>query len=234
MNKIRIGVLIVFGLLACDQKNEETIAKITELLSENLAMETANITNAVSLLESVPNLPIESIEIEKIEDVVAMEEVIVPIEPMVEMPAIRQEYTPKKPQNRSLLNVVQKESYIKVGNDVPNLKVSYDNSQKITVVVFPIQHAVMVDIYLYAVPVYCSLVRNYNTLIGFAQKIEFVQGQAQFTKYWRSRRSDGRIMKKGAYNIYVEYHYRDSKGRVLKTTGRFWGGNHRSWQIHIS
>ncbi|MGL5956980.1 MAG: hypothetical protein ACRC0X_10370 [Brevinema sp.] len=236
MKRTRIGVLIVLGLLSCNQKNEETIAQITELLSENLIM--ADVTNAVALVESVPNLPIEFMvnEMANMEKTVIVEEIMTPMEPeiIIDVPRLRQEYTPPIPQNRSSLYVVQRESYIKVGNDMPALNVSYNNSQKITVVVFPIPNAVMVDIYLYAIPEYSPLVRNYNTLIGFAQQIELVQGQAQFTKYWRARRSDGRMMNRGAYNIYVEYHYRNSRGQILQTTGRFWGGSHRSWKVYAS
>ncbi len=249
MNRI-ILILLLF-VVSCDKKDDEAIARITSVLREDLKDTENNITNAIEILETEPAIELETIR-PNVENI--LQEVVIPETPDVYaveyqqrpitqqqpsaqeynyQPSVAQEYVQPRPKSKSSLNVVQQESYIKVGNDRPGTTVSRNKSQKITVAIFPQISATSVDIYLYAVPTYSHLVRNYNTLIGYAKGIEFVQGQAQFTKHWRARRSDGRNSRSGKYNIYVEYQYKNSRGQIIQTRGRYWGGNHRGWTVRV-
>ena len=257
--RVFLGILffsiLVMGLGACNKKNDDTINRITESLKEDLILSDINITNAVELMagtnfqEGLTNnivLATEDLTMNEIENMGTVQtspmfvtEVVdvseVPYVPNTQRTDIIRMDTPApaRTQKRESLKVVQQESYIKVGIDKPGIKVARNKSQKITVVVFPEDRATMVDVYLYAIPTISPLVRNNNTLIGFVKGVEFINKQAQFTRYWSAKLADGRFMKAGKYNIYVEYHYRNSQGQVTYIRGRFWGGNHRRWNVTI-
>ena len=224
--RVFLGILffsiLVMGLGACNKKNDDTINRITESLKEDLILSDINITNAVELMagtnfqEGLTNNEIENMGTVQtspmfVTEVVDVSEV--PYVPNTQRTDIIRMDTPApaRTQKRESLKVVQQESYIKVGIDKPGIKVARNKSQKITVVVFPEDRATMVDVYLYAIPTISPLVRNNNTLIGFVKGVEFINKQAQFTRYWSAKLADGRFMKAGKYNIYVEYHYRNSQ-----------------------
>ncbi len=247
----RVILILLLLVVSCNEKNETAIARITEVLKDDL--QDIDITNAVALFEETttpivvevfeivdePNVVQEeqTIPYETLNDllpVVAVDNRFVDVDTIpTQVVAQAEEYVSQPVKSQSSLNVVQQDAYIKVGNDRSGITVSKNKSQKITVVVFPQTRATSVDIYLYAVPTYSHLVRNYNTLIGFAKDIEFVQGQAQFTRHWRASRSRGGSLRSGRYNIYAEYHYKNSRGQVVKKMGRFWGGSHRSWTVRV-
>ena len=251
--RVFLGILffsiVGIGLGACNKKNDDTINRITESLKQDLILSDVNITNAVELMADVDPqgeltnniiLATENMETAQgspmfVTEVVDVPEVAyVPNSQRVDIISMdSQPTTPARTQKRENLKVVQQESYIKVGIDKPGIKVSRNKSQKITVVVFPEDRATMVDVYLYAIPTDSSLVRNNNTLIGYVKGIEFINKQAQFTRYWSAKLADGRVMKSRKYNIYVEYHYRNTQGQVTYIRGRFWGGNHRRWYVLI-
>lgn len=138
-----------------------------------------------------------------------------------------------KVRSSSYLNTIQQDSYIKIGKDRPNISVGRGNTQKITTVVFVKNRAVMVDVYLFAIPIRSPLVRNYNTLIGYAKNLELINGQSQFTRYWNGRRSNGSYLRPGNYNVYVEYQYKNARGQIIYKMGRYWGGNHRRWKAIV-
>lgn len=257
---MRVFLGIVFfsilgiGLGACNKKNDDTINRITEALKQDLILSDINITNAVELMadidlqEELTNNIVLATEDFMINETtnsgspIFVTEVI----DVVEAPYIpntqrvdiirmdtQSTTTPARVQKRESLKVIQQESYIKVGIDKPGIKVSRNKSQKITVVVFPETRSTMVDVYLYAIPTTSPLVRNNNTLIGFVKGIEFINKQAQFTRYWSAKLADGRLLQPRRYNIYVEYHYRNTQGQVTYIRGRFWGGNHRRWNVLV-
>ena len=238
----KILMLSILGtvVVACDKKKDDTVNRITESLKKDLNLNGINITNAVELISNV-NLPEEFANDMTLGEDFTMNE----IENIQETPVLvtkvvdnvaRQDsqshlYNSASIKNREQLNIVQQESYIKLGIDKPGIRVNRNKSQKITVVIFPEQYAEMVDVYIFAVPTSSYLIRNNNTLIGYARGLEFVNGQAQFTRYWSARLVNGKFMKSRRYNIYVEYHYKNSKGKVMLTKGRYWGGNHRKWNV---
>ena len=257
---MRIFLRILFfsilgtGLVACNNKNDDTINRITESLKEDLNLGDIDITNAVELMaEGDFQAELSNNIVLATEDYMAdkttnsdspvfVTEVIdvaeVPYVPNTQRADIIRMDTPPKTmpariQKRERLKVVQQESYIKVGIDKPGIIVGQNKSQKITVVVFPETRSTMVDVYLYAIPTTSELVRNDNTLIGFVKGIEFINKQAQFTRYWTAKLADGRPLKSRKYNIYVEYHYRNAQGQVTYIRGRFWGGNHRRWNVRV-
>ena len=259
--RVFLGILFFsilgIGLGACNNKNEDTIKRITETLKQDLSLDDINITNAVELMadidlqEELTNniiLATEDTIINETKNRETIQESPIFVTEVVDVTEasyipnaqqtdiISMDIRPPKPvrtQKREKLKVVQQESYIKVGIDKPGIRVSRNKSQKITVVVFPENRATMIDVYLYAIPTACPLVRNNNTLIGFVKGVEFINKQAQFTRYWSAKLADGRFMKSRKYNIYVEYHYRNSKGQVTYIKGRFWGGNHRRWYVLV-
>ena len=258
---MRIFLRILFfsilgtGLVACNNKNDDTINRITESLKEDLNLGDINITNAVELMadgdfqEELTNdivLATENYVTDKTTNsdspMFVTEVVDVAEEPYIPNTTQRADIIrmdtqptriPARVPKRESLKVVQQESYIKVGIDKPGITVSRKKSQKITVVVFPETRSTMVDVFLYAIPTTCPLVRNNNTLIGYVKGIEFINKQAQFTRYWTANLADGRPLKSRKYNIYVEYHYRNAQGQVTYIRGRFWGGNHRRWNVRV-
>ncbi len=256
----RVILILLLLVVSCNKKDETAIARITDVLKDDI--QEMDVTNAVALFEEITIPTVEVFEVAIDESYTPQEEQTIPYETLDSLLPIivvddrvvddipsqavvkTEGYAPVQSQGsleyvsqpiraKGSLNVVQQESYIKVGNDQSGITVSKNKSQKITVVVFPQGRSTSVDIYLYAVPTYSHLVRNYNTLIGFAKDIEFVQGQAQFTRHWRASRSRGDSLKNGRYNIYVEYHYKNSRGQVVKKLGRFWGGSHRKWTVRV-
>lgn len=252
---VKIGICMLVGLVSCNQKNDEAISKITDVLKKDLQNTEFEVTNSIALLETGNNpitnmtnvteqttLPVESMMVEE-PTIMPTEEMVVVMTPenipvTTSVPITQEIYRETKstsptPLLPSSLYVVQNEVYIKVGDDYSKMNISRHKSQKITVAVFPKNSVTSVDIYLYAVPTRSHIVRNYNTLIGFAKGIEFINGQAQFTRYWRARRADGRLFPAGFYNVYVEYHYRNNKGAIVDTMGRFWGGSHRTWTVRV-
>ncbi len=258
----RVILILLLLVVSCNKKDETAIARITDVLKDDVQeMDVTNAVAlfeevtipTVEVFEVVVDDPYivqeeQTIPYETLDDLLPIIEVddsVVTIDNIPLQAVVKTEgYAPVQSQGSSeyvsqptrakgSLNVVQQESYIKVGNDQSGITVSKNKSQKITVVVFPQSRATSVDIYLYAVPTYSHLVRNYNTLIGFAKDIEFVQGQAQFTRHWRASRSRGDSLKSGRYNIYVEYHYKNSRGQVVNKMGRFWGGSHRKWTVRV-
>lgn len=247
---VKLGIFIFLGLVSCNQKNDEAISKITDMLKNDLKNTPFEVTNSIDLLEVGDNpmtnvmqdsnefyndMLVEqepSITEENMVVVMNPEEISVPTVMPITQEIYREE-RPTRPQLPSSLYVIQNEVFIKVGDDHSTMDISRRTSQKITVAVFPKDNMVSVDIYLYAIPTNSPIVRNYNTLLGFAKDIEFINGQAQFTRYWRARRADGRLFKRGLYNVYVEYHYRNENGVVVGTTGRFWGGSHRTWTVRV-
>lgn len=254
MKKTAILGLFLFGsFISCNQKSEEEIAKIVDVLQSDLQNTSYEVTNSIPLLEtldeSITNagrtnefasnamLSNETIVVQEFAPdsvvVIDPQEMPAPQTPQVVTQVVYQTQQTRPANPPSSLYVIQNEVYIKVGDDIAKTEVSRSSSQKITVAVFPQRNVVSADIYIYAIPTSSPIVRNYNTLIGYAQGIEFINGQAQFTRYWKARRSDGRFFRPGLYNVYVEYHYKNKAGNVVHTKGRFWGGNHRSWTVRV-
>lgn len=151
-----------------------------------------------------------------IEEPVIVDQTPVAVAPLVAAPRSK---SPKAPVKRSYLN-----TFLKLGTDKNGQRVSPRLPKKITTVIEAGQ-AAYIDIFLYAIPAGMRLVMNANTLIGFAKNFDVVNGQAQFTRYWNTSNTQGRFLKKGNYNIYLSYTYRDVNGRTLGTGGRYWGGS---------
>lgn len=123
--------------------------------------------------------------------------------------------------------------YIKIGSDKNGETVGKKSSKKMTVAVFPGKSVKTVDIFLYAVPCCCGLVKNKYTLISHIKKAEVVNHQAQFTKYWSGNLHTGRCLACSEYSIYAEYVGYNAEGREVCKKGRYWGGNHRHWFVRI-
>ncbi len=244
-SKLLLILVMMLGIVTCRDDNEEAINEITASLIENLDMTELDITNAVELTEVVP-APVFPV----IEETAMVEEKMMPLERVEETDlrmvpkdtgayivadtTVKSQIIPKTIRTTGRdPNVIQQDTYIKIGGDVSGIVVKRNRAEKITTAVFPRDNTASVDIYLYAIPTYSKLVRNDNTLIGFVKNLEPVYGQAQFTRYWNGKRSNGTYVRRGNYNIYVEYYYKNSNGQILSQDGRFWGGNHREWTLRI-
>lgn len=256
--KILVSIMFLTIFVACGDEAGGTEEAIKSL-QEELALTDIDITNETSLfMETVDSssiadtiavkiqdeasqtviekgLPTLQVEMPVTEEELMVERVMPPPSPvapeMIAPPIRRARDRAVKP--RSQLVVVQQGSYIKVGNDRPGLSIFPNANQKITTVIFPKGRSAMVDIYLFAIPTTSPLVRNANTLIGYVKNVDFINGQAQFTKYWNRKRSNDTYVIPRNYNIYIDYYYKNAQGRVITREGRYWGGSHRRWYVKV-
>ena len=60
-------------------------------------------------------------------------------------------------------------------------------------------------------------------MIGAAENIDLINGQAQYTKFWNGRNVDEDFLVQDNYNVYVYYKLKNAKYEVLKKEGRYWG-----------
>jgi hypothetical protein len=123
--------------------------------------------------------------------------------------------------------------YIKAGNDRSGQSISPRRYIKFTSVVFnEFQAGRRVEFQLYAVPAgqRRRLITYY--LIGLSRNIDVINGQAQYTRFWNGKNINGQFLPKGKYNIYLLYKIKDANGKVLATSGRYWG-NSRDFYIRL-
>ncbi len=194
----KITALLAFiTLTACnDRRDEEAIARITDLLREDFRTAYINdddVTNSVNLLQPAPPEAQEIVVVELYTDMPTIDiqgdELPLPAYHSNTQPSTPQ-HTPAAQHTANAQNTAQ-EVIINIGEDKSGISVSRRQQQKITTAVFRQKDAASVDIYLFAIPVCDALVRNYNTLIGYAKAIDFIGGHAQFTKYWNGYRLNG-------------------------------------------
>ncbi|MGL4562907.1 MAG: hypothetical protein ACRCVW_03525 [Brevinema sp.] len=248
-NYLMLSILFM-GAVACDDTNNKQAIDqaVNEIKKEAQILDTASIRNSIDLIsdEIVSNtngIPL-ILQDDVVTDGVEIDSLLTTTEPIITEPSIN-EYIAQdtvkqpaitkstRPKSRSKLKTISYGSYIKIGIDRPKITVSRTSSQKITVVVIGDSSIKLTDVYIYAIPIGSRLVRNHNTLIGFVNNLEVVNNQAQFTRFWNGKRSNGSFMKPGHYNIYVEYRYKNAQGVIIKKQGRYWGGSKRRWTIEI-
>lgn len=118
----------------------------------------------------------------------------------------------------------QSGAYFKVGSDVSGQSVNPRESIVITTVIFNDEaDGAWADVGIFAVPKGQTATLSWNNIIGWADQLQFVNGQAQFTRYWNADNSAGEFFDAGKYNIYLYYKIDDADGAVLSTGSRYWG-----------
>ncbi|MGL4393857.1 MAG: hypothetical protein ACRCS8_01345 [Brevinema sp.] len=237
MRNLLVFTVITVAFVSCDDKNskKELDKMVDQLQQDSQTMDLSSVKSSIDLVNQADGLVANGVDINEL----MVEEQFIPEQSVrqyvqgdtVSRPAV----TPAQigTITRDRLNAVSYGSYIKIGSDKSRVVASRKNSQKITVAVMGDSQTKLADVYLYAVPVGHKLVRNYNTLIGYVNNLEMINGQSQFTRYWNGRRANGTFVKKGRYNIYAEYRYKDARGNIIKKQGRFWGGSKRRWVVEI-
>jgi len=226
-----IAIILVIIVSACDKKEEKIDDSVNEIIkliqtdADSYKEDITNITNSVDLVEQEEEIRLDD-EMETIS--VITDSSFIP------------EDTSNK-ESRMIVDIPRQIDsskykdllYIKIGNDKSYNVVSRRNPQKITVAITLEQKYSNIDIFIYAIPIKSKLIRNSRTLIGYVKNLEIINNQVQFTRYWLGRRSSGSSLRKGYYNIYVQYYYKNSNNRIIKLEGRYWGGNHRNWKIKV-
>ncbi|MGL4388264.1 MAG: hypothetical protein ACRCTJ_02575 [Brevinema sp.] len=253
MRNFLILGLVIFGFVSCDDKNnkKEIDNAANQIQTDSEILDLSSVKNSINLIDpssfdsnQIPTVTDDSLISADVVDInnLILEEQFVPEQSVqkyvqsdkIAIPAVvTANKKTSNAQRASRLHTLSFGSYIKIGVDKPRITVSKNNSQKITIVVIGNHTIQLADVYIYAVPVNSRLVRNNNTLIGYVNNLEMVNNQSQFTRFWRGRRANGTFMKKGRYNIYVEYRYKNAQGTVVKKQGRFWGGSKRHWIVEI-
>jgi len=79
------------------------------------------------------------------------------------------------------------------------------------------------DFIIYAIPVGKGKMLESDHIIGEVDNIDFVNGQAQYTKFWNGKNIDDDFLLQDDYNIFAVCKLKNTKYEVLKKEGRYWG-----------
>ncbi|MGC8764970.1 MAG: hypothetical protein ACP5QT_03705 [Brevinematia bacterium] len=216
---ILLIALAFFVIGACEKKEKTPSEKdlVAELLKENL-LGTNTSTNIVmdeEITEKVSNTNVVS-ESQKVGELSASSTSVVEVE---EKPKIADEGIEVKPSKK--IASQKAGSYIIIGNDKSGQSVSPRKFLKLTfAVVVKSEKASSVDFYVYAIP---KGKEKPRFLISSVKNIKVINGQAQLTKYWNARKTDGDFLEVGEYNIFVRFDVKDEDGDILNKIERYWG-----------
>jgi hypothetical protein len=79
------------------------------------------------------------------------------------------------------------------------------------------------DFIIYAIPIGKGKILDSDHIIGEVDNIDFVNGQAQYTKFWNGKNIDDDFLLQDDYNIFAVCKLKNTKYEVLKKEGRYWG-----------
>jgi hypothetical protein len=127
------------------------------------------------------------------------------------------EQAPENEQGKSGLIII-------IGNGATNQTAAPRKSIKMTFVAFSkIKDYRYCDFIVYAMPAGRGKTLDSSYMIGAAENIDLINGQAEYTKFWNGRNVDEDFLVQDNYNIYVYYKLKNAKYEVLKKEGRYWG-----------
>lgn len=218
---ILLFACVFFVIGACGSKGKQTGTGekdvIAELLKENLLGGSTN-TNLISGEESITEAYSNTNVVEELSSSsVSSTEAV-----GAEKKEIKDEGIKIKERKEDIR--VKGESYIKVGNDTPGQVVSPRKFLKLTFAVFSKSRNIShVDFYVYALP-RGQKVFDSKYLITVVKNVEFINGQAQLTKYWNARNVEWDFLPQGEYNIYLKCFLKNSEGKIIQKVERYWGG----------
>lgn len=237
---VLIIALIFFIIGGCQgkpssAKSQQTNENFVADLVRNDVLEMGGKSNAAltnaPLMESISNTmqpAADSENVKPVTNITTADSRVKPETPIRDNEMNRQMEKPS--QEVIPASVPRKGSYIKAGTDDNGQAVSYKKPVKLTFAVFnAYKTGKTVDFRVYAVPKNAELNRNLYYLIGYGKNIDIINGQAQFTRYWGGYNTGGAYFPKGRYNIYLLYSIKDAKGKVVFSTGRYWGMSQNSY-----